>query len=94
MRTRFTFFENMVRIESLLVSDKKIERNNEGAIQRAWHGKWFIKMTAYIPNAHIIASLKQIATDDNVREYFTNWLDMLQKQDEEKNKDNNNQDNG
>ena len=85
-RTRFTFFESMVRIDTLVVSNRKIEGDDEGARQRFWRGKWFIKMTAYIPNAHIVASLKQIANDDSTREYFTNWLEMIQKQDEEKNK--------
>ena len=33
MRTRFTFFENMVRIDTLVVSDRKIEGNDEGAHQ-------------------------------------------------------------
>ena len=84
-RTRFTFFESMLRIDTLVVSDREIGGNDEGARQRFWRGKWFIKMTAYIPNAHIVASLKQIANDDSAREYFTNWLKMIQKQDEEKN---------
>lgn len=87
MRTRFTFFENMVRIDTLFVSDRKIEGNDEGARQRFWRGKWFIKMTAYIPNAHIVASLKQLANDDSAREYFVNWLEMIRKQDEEKTKE-------
>ena len=30
-RTRFTFFESMVRIDTLVVSNRKIEGNDEGA---------------------------------------------------------------
>lgn len=86
-RTRFTFFESMVRIDTLVVSDRKIEGNDEGARQRFLRGKWFIKMTAYIPNAHIVASLKHITNDDFARKYFANWLEVIRKQDKEKTKE-------
>lgn len=39
IKTPFTFFKNMVRIDTIVVSNRKIEGNDESARQRFWRCK-------------------------------------------------------
>ena len=54
MRTRIITYEEMVRIDTMVVSDHELKADVPIAT-RKWKGKWFSISTAFIPNPFIVA---------------------------------------
>lgn len=84
LKTRITFFENMVCIDSMIFADYAVNRDRDPCVQRKWKDKWFVKSTVYIPNGHIVSLLRGFVENGSIREELTNWIDKIIEQDRKK----------
>lgn len=84
LKTRITFFENMVRIDSMIFAEHAVNCDIDPCVQRKWKNKWFVKSTVYIPNGHIASLLRGFVENDSIREELTDWVDKIIEQDRRK----------
>ena len=85
MRTRIITYEEMVRIDTMVVSDHELKADVPIAT-RKWKGQWFSISTAFIPNCFIVAILKTMSKDQNFSAEIANFIKTIVRQDEEKTK--------
>lgn len=85
MRTRIITYEEMVRIDTMLVSDHELKADVPIAT-RKWKGKWFSISTSFIPNPFIVAILRRMSKDQNFSADIANYIKTIVRQDEEKTK--------
>ncbi len=83
MRTRIITYEEMVRIDTMVVSDHELKADVPIAT-RKWKGKWFAVSTAFIPNCFIVSMLRKINQDQKFSAYIVNFIKTIVRQDEEK----------
>ena len=83
MRTRIITYEEMVRIDTMIVSDHELKADIPFAT-RKWKGKWFSISTAFIPNPFIVAILRKMSSDQKFSMDIMNFIETIVKQDEEK----------
>lgn len=83
MRTRIITYEEMVRIDTMVVSDHELKADIPFAT-RKWKGKWFSISTAFIPNPFIVAILRKMSKDQKFSTDIMNFIETIVKQDEEK----------
>ena len=87
LKTRITFSENLVRIDSMIFADHAIARDTDPCVQRKWKDKWFVKSTVLIPNAHVVSLLNGFIDDESMRKQMTDWVCKIVEQDREKRKE-------
>ena len=85
MRTRIITYEEMVRIDTMVVSDHELKADVPIAT-RKWKGKWFSISTAFIPNCFIVAILRTMSKDQKFSADIANFIITIVRQDEEKTK--------
>ena len=83
MRTRIITYEEMVRIDMMLVSDHELKADVPIAT-RKWKGKWFSISTSFIPNPFIVAILRRMSKDQKFSADIANYIKTIVRQDEEK----------
>lgn len=83
MRTHIITYEEMVRIDTMVVSDHELKTDIPFAT-RKWKGKWFSISTAFIPNPFIVAILRKMISDQKFSTDIMNFIETIVKQDEEK----------
>jgi hypothetical protein len=83
MRTRIITYEEMVRIDTMVVSDHELKADVPIAT-RKWKGKWFSISTAFIPNPFIEAILRRMSHDKKFSADIADFIKTIVKQDEEK----------
>lgn len=83
MRTRIITYEEMVRIDTMVVSDYELKADVPIAT-RKWKGKWFSISTAFIPNPFIVAILRKMSKDQKLSADIANFIKTIVRQDEEK----------
>lgn len=85
MRTRIITYEEMVRIDTMVVSDHELKPDVPIAT-RKWKGKWFSISTSFIPNCFIVAILRRMSKDQKFSADIADFIETIVKQDEEKTK--------
>ena len=85
MRTRIIIYKEMVRIDTMLVSDHELIADVPIAT-RKWKGKWYSISTSFIPNPFIVALLRRMSKDQNFSANIANCIKTIVRQDEEKTK--------
>ena len=83
MRTRIITYEEMVRVDTMIVSDYELKADVPIAT-RKWKGKWFSICTAFIPNPFIVAILRRMSKDQKFSADIANFIKTIVRQDEEK----------
>ena len=83
MRTRIITYEEMVLIDTMVVSDHELKPDVPIAT-RKWKGKWFSISTAFIPNPFIVAILRRMNKDQKFSADIANYIKTIVRQDEEK----------
>ena len=83
MRTRIITYEEMVRIDTMVVSDHELKADVPIAT-RKWKSKWFSISTAFIPNPFIVAILRRMSKDQKFSADIANYIKTIVRQDEEK----------
>lgn len=83
MRTRIITYEEMVRIDTMVISDHELKADIPFAT-RKWKGKWFSISTAFIPNPFIVAILRKMSEDQKFSVDIMNFIETIVRQDEEK----------
>ena len=83
MRTRIITYEEMVRIDTMVVSDHELKADVPIAT-RKWKGKWFAISTGFIPNPFIVAILRRMSKDQKFSADIANYIKAIVRQDEEK----------
>ena len=83
MRTRIITYEEMVRIDTMVVSDHELKADVPIAT-RKWKGKWFAVSTSFIPNCFIVAILRRMSKDQKFSADIADFIKTIVRQDEEK----------
>ena len=83
MRTRIITYEEMVRIDTMVVSDHELKADVPIAT-RKWKGKWFAVSTSFIPIPFIVAILRRMSKDKKFCADIANYIQTIFRQDEEK----------
>ena len=83
MRTRIITYEEMVRIDTMVVSAHELKPDVPIAT-RKWKGKWFSISTAFIPNCFIVAILRRMNNDQKFSADIADFIKTIVRQDEEK----------
>ena len=83
MRTRIITYEEMVRIDTMVVSDYELKADVPIAT-RKWKGKWFSISTSFIPNCFIVAILRRMSKDQKFSADIADFIKTIVRQDEEK----------
>ena len=83
MRTRIITYEEMVRIDTMVVSDYELKADVPFAT-RKWRGKWFSISTGFIPNPFIVAILRRMSKDQMFSADIAIYIQTIFRQDEEK----------
>ena len=83
MRTRIITYEEMVRIDTMVVSDHELKADVPIAT-RKWKGKWFSISTSFIPNCFIVAILRRMNKDQKFSADIADFIKTIVRQDEEK----------
>ena len=83
MRTRIITYEEMVRIDTMVVSDHELKYDIPVAT-RKWKGKWFAVSTSFVPNCFIVAILRRMNQDQQFSADIANYIQTIFRQDEEK----------
>lgn len=90
VKTKVTSYENYLSIDNMFFTDKEIPQKNTSIpfVQRKWKNKWFVKNSAFIPNAHIVKVFNMLVVqkDKEFQKNILNWLLTIVKQDQDKNK--------
>ena len=90
IKTRVTSFEHYLVIDNMFFTDKKILQEGIPVpfVQRKWKDKWFVKNSAFIPNAHIVKVFDMLVVqkDKEFQKDIFDWLVTIVKQDQAKNK--------
>ena len=85
MRTRIITYEEMVRIDTMVVSDHELKPDVPIAT-RKWKGKCFAVSTTFVPNCFIVAILRRMSKDQKFSADIANFIKTIVRQDEEKTK--------
>ena len=83
MRTRIITYEEMVRVDTMVVSDHELKADVPIAT-RKWKGKWFSISTSFIPNCFIVAILRRMNKDQKFSADIADYIKTIVRQDEEK----------
>ena len=83
MRTRIITYEEMVRVDTMVVSDHEL-RADVPIATRKWKGKWFSISTSFIPNCFIVAILRRMSKDQKFSADIADYIKTIVRQDEEK----------
>ena len=83
LRTRIITYEEMVRVDMMVVSDHELKADVPIAT-RKWKGKWFSISTSFIPNCFIVAILRRMSKDQKFSADIADYIKTIVRQDEEK----------
>ena len=83
LRTRIITYEEMVRVDMMVVSDHELKADVPIAT-RKWKGKWFSISTSFIPNCFIVAILRRMNKDQKFSADIADFIKTIVRQDEEK----------
>ena len=83
LRTRIITYEEMVRVDMMVVSDHELKADVPIAT-RKWKGKWFSISTSFIPNCFIVAILRRMSKDQKFSADIADFIKTIVRQDEEK----------